>query len=806
MTTNNSNKGIIYLPLEDVESEHCALIVEKGLEQVKGTENHKVELNNRRAVITVNNNEVIADAVKAVKDLGYGVTTTKATYPVLGMTCASCAGSAENIVKNESGVVNASVNFATGNLSVEYLPNMTNTIQLQKAVLSGGYNLLIEDESTQHETLEALHNQKFKLLKKKTLWAVLLSIPVVIIGMFFMEIPYANPIMWLFSTPVVLWLGKDFFVNAWKQAKHKSANMDTLVALSTGIAYIFSVFNMLFADFWHQRGLHAHVYFEAASVIIAFILLGKLLEEKAKGNTSSAIKKLMGLQPKNVIVIQEDGTERQMAIEEVEVGNIIMVKPGEKIAVDGIVTSGNSYLDESMLSGEPIPVLKKENEKVFAGTINQKGSFQFKAVKVGKETMLAQIIKMVQDAQGSKAPVQKLVDKIAGIFVPTVISIAILTFILWLVWGGQNAVVQGLLAAITVLVIACPCALGLATPTAIMVGVGKGAENGILIKDAESLELAKKINTVVLDKTGTITEGKPQVTGIKWYNNDDTAKNILLSIEKQSEHPLADAVVKHLNEAATTPLSMFESITGKGAKADHNNETYLVGNKKFLTENNIIITKDLLKQADEWSKQSKTVIWFSNSKLALSVLAISDKIKETSVQAIKEMQNKGIELYMLTGDNEATARSIAEQTGIKHYKAEVMPQDKANFVKELQQQGKIVAMVGDGINDSTALATADVSIAMGKGSDIAMDVAKMTIISSDLTKIPQAIKLSRQTVATIKQNLFWAFIYNLIGLPIAAGILYPVNGFLLNPMIAGAAMALSSVSVVSNSVRLKWKK
>ncbi|MCT4179400.1 cadmium-translocating P-type ATPase [Elizabethkingia anophelis] len=806
MTTNNSNKGIIYLPLEDVESEHCALIVEKGLEQVKGTENHKVELNNRRAVITVNNNEVIADAVKAVKDLGYGVTTTKATYPVLGMTCASCAGSAENIVKNESGVVNASVNFATGNLSVEYLPNMTNTIQLQKAVLSGGYDLLIEDESTQHETLEAIHKRKFKLLKKKTLWAVLLSIPVVIIGMFFMEIPYANPIMWLFSTPVVLWLGKDFFVNAWKQAKHKSANMDTLVALSTGIAYIFSVFNMLFADFWHQRGLHAHVYFEAASVIIAFILLGKLLEEKAKGNTSSAIKKLMGLQPKNVIVIQEDGTERQMAIEEVEVGNIIMVKPGEKIAVDGIVTSGNSYLDESMLSGEPIPVLKKENEKVFAGTINQKGSFQFKAVKVGKETMLAQIIKMVQDAQGSKAPVQKLVDKIAGIFVPTVISIAMLTFILWLVWGGQNAVVQGLLAAITVLVIACPCALGLATPTAIMVGVGKGAENGILIKDAESLELAKKINTVVLDKTGTITEGKPQVTGIKWYNNDDTAKNILLSIEKQSEHPLADAVVKHLNEAVTTPLSMFESITGKGAKADHNNETYLVGNKKFLTENNIIITKDLLKQADEWSKQSKTVIWFSNSKLALSVLAISDKIKETSVQAIKEMQDRGIELYMLTGDNEATARSIAEQTGIKHYKAEVMPQDKANFVKELQQEGKIVAMVGDGINDSTALATADVSIAMGKGSDIAMDVAKMTIISSDLTKIPQAIKLSRQTVATIKQNLFWAFIYNLIGLPIAAGILYPVNGFLLNPMIAGAAMALSSVSVVSNSLRLKWKK
>ena len=420
--------------------------------------------------------------------------------------------------------------------------------------------------------------------------------------------------------------------------------------------------------------------------------------------------------------------------------------------------------------------------------------------------MLAQIIKMVQDAQGSKAPVQKLVDKIAGVFVPVVMSIAILTFILWFVLGGDNGVVHGLLAAVTVLVIACPCALGLATPTAIMVGVGKGAENGILIKDAESLELAKKVNAIVLDKTGTITEGKPQVTGIQWLNGNDTAKGILLSIEKQSEHPLAEAVVKNLKGVATTTLSMFESITGKGAKAAYYNETYFVGNKKLLAENNIKIADQLQQQADEWGKRSKTVIWFSNSKQALSVIAIADKIKETSIQAIKEMQEMGIELYMLTGDNEATAKAIAEQTGILHYKAEVLPQHKANFVKELQRQGKIVAMVGDGINDSTALATADVSIAMGKGSDIAMDVAKMTIISSDLTKIPQAIRLSKQTVATIKQNLFWAFIYNLIGIPLAAGILYPFNGFLLNPMIAGAAMALSSVSVVSNSLRLKWKK
>lgn len=805
MATNNNNETV-YIPLEDVESEHCALIVEKGLAKVDGVETQKVEINNRRAAITVTNNEAIGKAVAAIKDLGYGVSSIKNTFPVLGMTCASCAGSAESIVKYEPGVVNASVNYATGNLTVEYLPNMTDATKLQKAVQGVGYDLLIVEEAKQQQSLEAIHAEKFKKLKNKTIWAVILSLPVVTIGMFFMDLPYGNEIMWFFSTPVVLWLGKDFFINAWKQAKHRSANMDTLVALSTGIAYIFSVFNMLFMDFWHQRGLHAHVYFEAAAVVIAFILLGKLLEEKSKGNTSTAIKKLMGLQPKTVIVIAPDGSEKQTAIEAVNVDDIILVKPGEKIAVDGMVTSGNSYVDESMLSGEPVPVLKQENEKVFAGTINQKGSFQFKAVKVGKETMLAQIIRMVQDAQGSKAPVQKLVDKIAGIFVPVVIGIAFLTFVLWFILGGENGLVQGLLAAVTVLVIACPCALGLATPTAIMIGVGKGAENGILIKDAESLELAKKVNAIILDKTGTITQGRPEVTSIQWLNNDDTTKAILLSIEKQSEHPLAEAVVKHLEGVATTALSNFDSITGKGAKAEHDNETYFVGNKKLLTENNISIAEQLQNQANEWGKQSKTVIWFANSKEALSVIAISDKIKETSVLAIKEMQEMGIELYMLTGDNEATAKAIAEQTGILHYKAEVLPQHKADFVKELQQQGKVVAMVGDGINDSTALATADVSIAMGKGSDIAMDVAKMTIISSDLAKIPQAIRLSKQTVATIKQNLFWAFIYNLIGIPLAAGILYPINGFLLNPMIAGAAMALSSVSVVTNSLRLKWKK
>jgi Cu2+-exporting ATPase len=420
--------------------------------------------------------------------------------------------------------------------------------------------------------------------------------------------------------------------------------------------------------------------------------------------------------------------------------------------------------------------------------------------------MLAQIIKMVQDAQGSKAPVQKLVDRIAGVFVPVVIGIAILTFLLWFTLGGENHLVQGLLAAVTVLVIACPCALGLATPTAIMVGVGKGAEQGILIKDAESLELAKKVSAVVLDKTGTITEGKPVVTDVYWENNEDNLKGILLSLEKQSEHPLAEAVVGYFNDVRVTPISFIESITGMGVKGSEVIETYYVGNRRLLDENRITISTELMEHATQWGNQSKTVIWFANSHTALAVIAIADQIKETSVRAIKEMQAMGIELYMLTGDNEATARAIAAETGIQHYKAEVLPEHKADFVKELQQRGQVVAMVGDGINDSTALATADVSIAMGKGSDIAMDVAKMTIISSDLTKIPQAIRLSKQTVATIKQNLFWAFIYNLIGIPLAAGILYPFNGFLLNPMIAGAAMALSSVSVVSNSLRLRWKK
>lgn len=807
----NRETNTINLPLAGVESEHCALIVDKGLDKVKGIKTHKVELNNHRAVITTDDElETISKAVQAIRDLGYDVDTVNKTFPVLNMSCASCAASSQSILENTAGVVKVSVNYANAMAQVEYVPTITDAHKLKAAMQSIGYDLMTDETEEAKDALEEVQHQKYEVLKRRTIGAVALSVPVVVIGMFFMHIPYANYIMWALATPVLFLLGKQFFVGAWKQLKHRSANMDTLVALSTGVAYLFSVFNTVYPQYWQNRGLEAHVYFEAAAVVIAFILLGKMLEEKAKGSTSSAIKKLMGLQPKTVIVVHDGGHQMEMPIASVKVGDILLVKPGEKIAVDGTVHSGNSFVDESMISGEPVPVEKTHGEKVFAGTINQKGSFRFAADKVGGDTVLAQIIKMVQEAQGSKAPVQKLVDKIAGIFVPVVILIAIISMIAWIIMGGENGFTQGMLALVTVLVIACPCALGLATPTAIMAGVGKGAENGILIKDAESLELAKKVDAVILDKTGTITEGKPEVTAIAWKEGaaEDKLSNLLFTIEQQSEHPLAEAVVRHFKEKNFKPLQPqhFESITGKGVQTMYEGNTYFVGSPALLKQENIFIEPALQQKADAWLSKAQTVVWLADRENALAAIAIADKIKDTSIRAVKELQHAGIEVYMLTGDNSQTAKAIAKQAGIENYKAEVLPADKAAFVKDLQQQGKVVAMVGDGINDSNALAQADVSIAMGKGSDIAMDVAKMTIISSDLSKIPQAIKLSKHTVATIRQNLFWAFIYNVIGIPIAAGILYPFTGFLLNPMIAGGAMALSSVSVVSNSLRLKWLK
>lgn len=804
---NTADKELI-LPLAGVDSEHCALIVDKGLDKIRGITKHKVELNNHRAIVEVTDaEETLPKAVTAIRGLGYDVETIKQTFPVTGMSCASCAISAETIVKAQPGVVDAAVNFANASVKVEYIPTIVTPESLKQSVQSIGYDLVIEDSKEAKQALEDLHNQKLQSLKQKTVWSIALSIPLVLIGMFFMDIPYANYIMWALATPVVLIFGRQFFVNAWKQTKHRSANMDTLVALSTGIAYIFSVFNTVYPQFWHSKGLHAHVYFEAAAVVIAFILLGKLLEEKAKASTSSAIKKLIGLQPNTVTVVHEGGHMMEMPIEKVKVGDTLLIKPGEKIAVDGEVASGSSFVDESMISGEPVAVEKQTGAKVFAGTINQKGSFQYKAEKVGSDTLLAHIIKMVQEAQGSKAPVQKLVDRIAGIFVPVVIGIAVLSFVAWMVLGGENGLTQGLLALVTVLVIACPCALGLATPTAIMVGVGKGAEAGILIKDAEALELSHKVNAIVLDKTGTITEGKPEVTDVFWLNETGEAKNILFNLETASEHPLAEAIVNHFKAGAKTlSLSNINSVTGAGITGRLSGETYYAGTAKLLQEANIAIDEKSKTWSDAKRIEANTVIFFANSKEVVAVIAIADKIKTSSKEAVSQLQKLGIEVYMFTGDNRQTATAIAKEVGITDFKAEALPQDKYDFVKSLQQKGKVVAMVGDGINDSQALAQADVSIAMGKGSDIAMDVAKMTLMTSDLSRIPAALRLSKATVRTIRQNLFWAFIYNLIGIPIAAGLLYPINGFLLNPMIAGGAMALSSVSVVTNSLRLKMLK
>ena len=730
----------------------------------------------------------------------------KETFPVLEMTCAACAVSVESMLQSVPGVKAAGVNFANQTAWVEYSPQLVTPEMLQGAIRSIGYDLLINKEN-QEEEQAAAQQQHYRKIKQRTIWSAILAAPVMIIGMFFMDMPYGNFIMMALSAPVVFFLGRSFFINAWKQARHGKANMDTLVALSTGIAWVFSAFNTLYPEFWHQRGLHAHVYFEAAAVVIAFISLGKLLEERAKSNTSSAIKKLIGLQPKTVMRINQHGQPEEVSISLVQARDILMVKPGDKIPVDGEVVEGQSYVDESMITGEPLPVSKAAGAKVFAGTINQKGSFRFEAEKVGVDTLLAQIIKMVQEAQGSKAPVQKLVDKIAGIFVPIVIGISILTFLAWIIWGGNNAFTHALLAAVTVLVIACPCALGLATPTAIMVGIGKGAENNMLIRDAESLELAYKVNALILDKTGTITEGKPEVTNIHWLKEDGVAAGVLYAIEHQSEHPLANAVVAYFRDAdKRISLEHFDSVTGQGAVGMYKGQRYLVGNEALMNANKVALPARVSATVQSWQASAQTVIFYAREKELLAVIGIADKVKPGSAAAIKALQQSGIEVYMLTGDNEHTAAAVASQTGIRQYKAEVMPSGKAEFVKTLQAAGKVVAMAGDGINDSQALAQADVSIAMGKGTDIAIDVAKITLITSDLNSIPKVLKLSAKTVSTIKQNLFWAFIYNIIGIPIAAGILYPVNGFLLDPMIAGAAMALSSVSVVSNSLRLKTAK
>ena len=623
-----------------------------------------------------------------------------------------------------------------------------------------------------------------------------------------MHMPFGNWIMMVLALAVMVFFGRSFYVNGVRHALKGKANMDTLVALSTSIAFLFSLFNTLCPGFWLEKGLEPHVYYEASGVIIAFVLLGKLMEERAKNSTSSAIKGLMGLQPKTARLVT-DGREEEVPISALQVGNIVSVRPGEKIPVDGTLLQGSSSVDESMLSGEPIPMEKNAGDRVLAGTINQKGAFTMEATGVGETTMLAQIVQMVQSAQGSKAPVQRIVDKISGIFVPAVVLLSLLTFVCWLVIGGGNYFSYALLSAVSVLVIACPCALGLATPTALMVGMGKGAERHILIKDAFALENLCKVDTVVLDKTGTLTEGVPVVTDSYWISDGNTRySDILYTAEQKSEHPLASAIIRWLEDsgAKVCETENFESLTGRGVRIQVEGDTFWVGSQGLLEIFRVDVPGKARKQIEQWQEEEQSVVFYGQDARLLAVLAISDRIKPTSAEAVKELKKQGIEVHLLTGDGVRTAERVAATLGIDHYKAEVMPNDKEGYIVSLQQQGKKVAMVGDGINDSQALARADVSIAMGKGTDIAMDVAMVTLITSDLLLLPDAIRLSKQTVRLIYQNLFWAFIYNVIGIPLAAGVLFPINGLLLNPMLASAAMAFSSVSVVLNSLRLKFMK
>jgi len=728
-------------------------------------------------------------------------------YPVLNMHCAGCANNVEKTVNSLHGVEKGAVNLAANTLSIEFDRLVLSPEALQTAVRDAGYDLIIEEENAA-ELQEEEQRKAYRTLKLKVIWAWIFVVPMMTLSMLFMDLPHVHEIMLVLALPVMLFFGNSFYINAWKQLKLGRSNMDTLVALSTSIAFIFSVFNTFFPEFWTSRGLQPHVYYEAATMIIAFVLIGKLLEEKAKGNTSSAIKKLMGLQPKTARIIK-NGMEETVLISQLQVNDLISVHPGEQIPVDGTVHEGTSFVDESMITGEPIAVEKNFADQVLAGTINQKGAFVLKAAKVGKETMLANIIRMVQEAQGSKAPVQRIVDRVTGIFVPVVLLLSILTFVIWISVGGMGYFSHALLSAVSVLVIACPCALGLATPTALMVGIGKGASNHILIKDAVALEQMRKINTVVLDKTGTLTEGHPSVSDWFWENDENRQeKEILLAAELKSEHPLADAIVNELQSQGTAPatLSSFESITGKGIQVNYEETAYWAGSQKLLNEYGASASASLQGMIEKFQNEGKSIVYFGRENKLLSVIAITDKVKPTSVEAVKVLREMGIRVCMLTGDGEATAAVVAEKLGIENYRAEALPGDKEDFVKQLQAEGRVVAMVGDGINDSQALARADVSIAMGKGTDIAMDVAMVTLITSDLMLLPKAFKLSRQTVRLIHQNLFWAFIYNLIGIPIAAGVLYTMGGMLLNPMIASAAMACSSVSVVMNSLSLNWKK
>jgi Cu2+-exporting ATPase len=736
--------------------------------------------------------------------------TQTVTLGVTGMTCAACAVSLEKHLGGKSGIESVSVNYPNESLRMIYHEDQIGIEDIDKAVREIGYGTVAGDNKVRLATQKSDSDQRLKDLQAKLIVAIALTLPVFVMSMFFMgRIPFQNWILMALTIPVMVYSGAEFFVTAVRKARHGTTNMDTLVALSTGAAFLFSAFNTVYPEYFASRGIPPHVYYESAAVIISLILLGRYLEERAKRKTTASIRSLMDLQPQIATVVR-NGEEVKLPLEEIIKGDLVLVRPGERMPVDGMVKTGSSYVDESMLTGESVPVVKQRKDKVFSGTINQKGSLKILATEVGTNTLLARIINSVQDAQASKPPIQNLVDRISAIFVPVVIGIALASAAIWFVWGPEPQISYAFLTLITVLIIACPCALGLATPTALMVGIGRAAETGILIRDAAVLEVAYKSDVLLVDKTGTITRGEPSVTDMFWSNLGQLEewKSILLAIENESEHPLAEAIVQRLQadgvEAAT--LTDFQSVTGRGVEAKAGEKVWRAGNRDFLVEAGIKIAEPMRQRADSWQENARTVIFFADEEECRGLIAVSDEIKAGAKEAIDELKSLGIRVVMLTGDNASVAKNIAQSAGIDEYKAGMLPSDKGAFVRKMKEEGHTVIMAGDGINDSEALALADMGIAMGSGTDIAMESAGITLMNSDLGQIPRAIRLSRATLKTIRQNLFWAFIYNVIGIPLAAGVLYPAFEFLLDPMIGGAAMAFSSVSVVLNSLRLRKVK